>query len=147
MVYGQTPQLGVTAPFSSALSSSDLLDAALLGEQRLSLDLRQAFELLLMDMDSVQATLRGDIRNLRRQTVSPTDLQHGFANFVQDMESQLSQQNRSAVEQAQAVRNVQAQFNALQEQLYGRVHDLRAFLDQRLTTLESSFVAHRQATK
>ena len=39
-----------------------------------------------MDMDSMQATLRGDIRDLRRQTVSPTDLQTGFANFVQDME-------------------------------------------------------------
>ena len=66
-----------------------------------------------MDMDSMQATIRGDIRDLRRRTVSPTDLQTGFANFVQDMELQLSQQNRSAVEQAQAVRNVQAQFNSL----------------------------------
>ncbi len=63
------------------------------------------------------------------------------------MESQLSQQNRSGVEQAQAVRNVHAQFITLQEQLYGRVDDLRAFLDQRLTTLESSFAAHQQATK
>jgi hypothetical protein len=39
-----------------------------------------------MDMDSMQATLRGDIRDLRRRTVSPTDLQTGFADFVQDME-------------------------------------------------------------
>ncbi len=78
-----------------------------------------------MDMDSMLATLRGDIRDLRRQTISPTDLQNGFANFVQDMESQLIQQNRSVVEQAQSVRNVQAQFNSLQERLYGRVHDLR----------------------
>ncbi len=45
------------------------------------------------------------------------------------MESQLTQQNRSIVEQSQAVRNVHAQFNALQEQLYGRAHDLRAHLD------------------
>ena len=73
-------------PFSSAVSSSDLLDAAFQGEQRLALDLRQAFELLRMDMDSMQATLRGDIRDLRRRTVSPTDLQTGFADFVQDME-------------------------------------------------------------
>ena len=63
------------------------------------------------------------------------------------MESQLSQQNRSAVEQSKAVCNVQAQFNALQEQLYGRAHDLRAYLDQRLTALESSFAAHQQATE
>ena len=94
-----------------------------------------------------QATLRGDIRDLRRLTVSPADLQTGFANFVQDMELQLRQQNRSAVEQAQAVRNVQAQFNSLREQLYGRVHDMRTFLDQRLLTLESSFAAHQQATE
>ena len=53
--------------------------------------MRQAFDLLRMDMDTMQAALRGDIRDLRRHTVSPTDLQHGFANFVQDMESQLSQ--------------------------------------------------------
>ena len=66
-----------------------------------------------MDMDSMQATLRGDIRDLRRQTVNPTDLQAGFANFVQDMESKLSQQNRSTVEKAQTLRNVQAQFNSL----------------------------------
>ncbi len=45
------------------------------------------------------------------------------------------------------MRNVQAQFNSLQEQLYGRVHDLRTLLDQRLTTLESSFAAHHQATE
>ena len=74
LVYGQTPQLGVTAPFSSAVSSSDLLDAAFQAEQRLAPDLRQAFELLRMDMDSMQATLRGNIRDLRRHTVSPTDL-------------------------------------------------------------------------
>ncbi len=71
--------MGVTAPFSSAISSSDLLDAAFQAEQRLAPDFRQAFELLRMDMDSMQATLRGDIRDLRRQTVSPTDLQTGFA--------------------------------------------------------------------
>ena len=94
--------------------------------------MRQAFDLLRMDMDTMQAALRGDIRDLRRHTVSPSDLQHGFAAFVQDMESQLSQQNRSAVEQSQAVRNVQAQFNTLQEHLYGRAHDLRAHMDQRL---------------
>ena len=74
MVYGQTPQLGVTAPLASAVSSSDLLDAALMVEQRLPPDLRQAFDLLRMDMDSMQATLRGDIRDLRRQTVSPIDI-------------------------------------------------------------------------
>ena len=51
------------------------------------------------------------------------------------------------MEQSQAVRNVQAQFNSLQEQLYGRVHDLRTLLDQRLTTLESGFTAHQQATE
>ncbi len=38
----------------------------------------------------MHATLRGDIRDLRRQTVSPTDLQTGFANFVQDMVLQLT---------------------------------------------------------
>jgi hypothetical protein len=43
------------------------------------------------------------------------------------------------------VRNVRAQFNALQEQLYGRAHDLRAHLDQRLAALESNFIAHQQA--
>ena len=139
--------MGVTAPLSLVVSSSDLLDAAFQAEQRLALDLRQAFELLRMDMDSMQATMRGDIRDLRRRTVSPTDLQTGFANFVQDMELQLSQQNRSAVEQAQAVRNVQAQFNSLHEQLCGRVHDLRTLLDQRMNTLESSFAAHQQATE
>ncbi len=47
----------------------------------------------------MQATLRGDIRDLRRLAVSPADLQTGFANFVQDMELQLSQQNRSAIDQ------------------------------------------------
>jgi hypothetical protein len=83
LVYGHTPQLGVTAPFSSAVSSSDaLLDATLMAEQRLPLDLRQAFDLLRMNMDSMHATMRGDIRDLHRQTVSPTDLQHGFTNFV-----------------------------------------------------------------
>ena len=71
-----------------------------MAEQRLTPDLRQAFDLLRMDMDTMHATLSDDIRNLRRQTASPTDLQHGFANFVQDMESQLSQQNRSVVEQS-----------------------------------------------
>ena len=83
LVYGQTPQLGPTAPFSSAVSSSDaLLDAAFLAESRLPPDMRQAFDLLRMDMDTMQAALRGDIRDLRRHTVRPTDLQHGFANFV-----------------------------------------------------------------
>ncbi len=124
-----------------------MLDAAFTAEQRLPPDLRQAFDLIRMDMDTMQATLRGDIRDLRRQTVSPTDLQHGFAHFVQDMESQLNQQNRSTVEQSQAVRNVQAQFNALHEQLYGRAHDLRAHLDQRLAALENNFLAHQQATE
>ena len=148
LVYGQTPQLGPTAPYSSAVSSSDaLLDAALLAESRLPPDMRQAFDLLRMDMDTMQAALRGDIRDLRRHTVSPSDLQHGFAAFVQDMESQLSQQNRSAVEQSRAVRNVQAQFNTLQEHLYGRAHDLRAHLDQRLAAIADGFLAHQQATE
>ena len=52
-VYGQTPQLGVTAPFSSVVSSSDLLDAAFQADQRLAPDLRRAFDLLRMDMDSM----------------------------------------------------------------------------------------------
>ncbi len=51
------------------------------------------------------------------------------------------------MEQSQAVRNVRAQFNSLQEQLYGRAHDLRAHLDQRLAALESNFLAHQQATE
>ncbi len=45
------------------------------------------------------------------------------------------------------MRNVQAQFNALQEQLYGRAHDLRAYLDQRLAALDNSFTAHQHATE
>ncbi len=105
--------------------------------------MRQAFDLLRMDMDTMQAALRGDIRDPRRHTVSPTNLKHGFANFVQDMEPQLNEQNRSTVEQSQAVRNVQAQFNALQEQLYGRAHDLRAHMDQRLAALADGFLAHQ----
>ncbi len=59
--------MGPTAPFSSTVGSSEaLLDAALMAEQRLTPDLRQAFDLLRMDMDTMQATLRGDIRDLRR---------------------------------------------------------------------------------
>ncbi len=37
-----------------------------MAEQRLTPDLRQAFDLLRMDMDTMQATLRSDIRDLRR---------------------------------------------------------------------------------
>ena len=47
----------------------------------------------------------------------------------------------------QAVRNVQAQFSSLQEQLYGRAHDLRAHMDQRLAALTYCFLAHQQATE
>ena len=67
-----------------------MMNATFQAEQRLSPDLRQVFELLRMDMDVMQATLRSDIRDLRRLTVSLADLQTGFANFVQDMELQLS---------------------------------------------------------
>lgn len=77
-------------------------------EQRLPPDLRHGFELLRMDVDTMQATLLGDIRDLRRLTVSSTDLKNNFANFVLDMESQLSQYTRSTVEHAQAVRNTNA---------------------------------------
>lgn len=45
------------------------------------------------------------------------------------------------------MRNAYAQFNALQEQLYGRINYLSGFLDHRLRTLESSFEAHQQSTK
>lgn len=59
----------------------------------------------------------------------------------------MHQRNRSAVEQNQSVRNTNAQFNALQEQLYGRINDLRGLLDHRLRTLETSFAAHQHSTE
>ena len=51
-----------------------MLDAAFQAEHRLSPDLRQVFELLCMDMDAMQATLRSDIRDLRRLTINMAGL-------------------------------------------------------------------------
>ena len=48
-----------------------MLDATFQAEQRLSPDLRHVFELLRTDMDTIQATLRGDIRDLSCLKVSP----------------------------------------------------------------------------
>lgn len=108
---------------------------------------RQVFDVFRMDMDAMQATLRNDIQDLRRHSDSHADLQNSFAHFVVDMESQLCQYNRSSVEKAQAMRNANAQFDALQEQLYGRINDLRGFLDHRLRALESNYEAHPQSTE
>lgn len=70
--------------------SLDQLDATLQAEQRLPAELRQVFDVFRMGMDSMQATPRGDIQDMRRHSAGPTDLQNIFAHFVVDMESQLS---------------------------------------------------------
>lgn len=56
-------------------------------EHHLPTDLHQVFDVFRMDMDAMQATLRNDIRDLRRHSFSPADLQNSFAHFVVDMES------------------------------------------------------------
>lgn len=101
-----------------------------------------------MDLDTMQATLSRDIQDLWRHSVSPADLKNNFAHFVMYMENRLSQYSRSSVEHAQAVRKTNAPFNALREQLYNRVNDLRGFLDRRQRiVLESNFDAHQQVTE
>lgn len=44
-------------------------------KHHLLVNLRQVFEVLRMDMDTMQATMRGDIHDLCRHVVSPADMQ------------------------------------------------------------------------
>lgn len=71
--------------------------------------MRGVIDVIKMGMDTVQATLQGDIKDLRcLLSISPVDLHRSLADVVIAMEQQMSGANRSSVEQVQAIRNINA---------------------------------------
>lgn len=76
------PPGGRRCPHDVSFHLVDLVKAAFWAKQRLPSELCGVIEAVRLVMDTIQTTLRGDIRDLRRHSVSPADMQTIFAHFV-----------------------------------------------------------------
>ena len=114
-------------------------------ERRLPPDMQSTIDVIRMDMDSMLATLRGDIQTVQRHCVSSVELQRTLSQLFADLEGHMSESHHLeghmsvSAEQAQAAQSSRVQFNALQEQQNAMVSDLRTSMDSKITARESSF--------